>query len=92
MPIYYRNNSTYGRPLVRRLKTRLSVNFAHGNSQTVYNSKGKHTKKLDMNIRTLHIVVFTFKRTLMCTQISQTLYNGFSRVEYLDTAFPLISP
>ena len=29
----------YSRPLVGRLKTRLSVNFVHKNSQTVYNSK-----------------------------------------------------
>ena len=39
MPNYYRNNSMYSRPLVGRLKTRLSVNFVHKNSQTVYNSK-----------------------------------------------------
>ena len=48
MPNYYRNNSMYSRPLVGRLKTRLSVNFVHKNSQTVYNSKVYHTMKLDM--------------------------------------------
>ena len=50
MPIYHRTISKYRRPLVERLKIRLAVNFVDGNSQTVYNSEGYHTIKLDMKV------------------------------------------